>query len=233
VETPEGRNLLINGGSSVSALSDALGRRVSLLAPRLDWLILASTDEEQVQALPRVLPRYPPRNVLLAGDPGASFSSRDVVQWLDDQAIPITQAEKGELLDLGGGALLRVVDISTHGATLLISWNDFHMLLPIGAGVDTLGALQRGAGVGPVDVLSLAQSGFAPLAPPDWIGNLNPRLVVIDVAAGDTHKRPDQQTLENLAGRSILRTDVNGWIDVSTDGTEMWVLVQRQPESSE
>ncbi len=233
IQTPDGRHVLINGGSSVSALSDALGRRVSPLAPSLDWLILASTDENQVQALPRVLPRYPPQNVLLAGEAGASFSARDVVQWLDEHSIPIKQAEKDQLFDLGGGALLRVVDISTKGATLLVSWNDFHALLPIGEGLETLDALQMGAAIGPVDVISLADSGSAALTPPEWIDNLNPRLVVIDVAAGDPNKRPDKATLEVLAGRSVLRTDVNGWIDVSSDGTQMWVEVQRQPPSSE
>jgi competence protein ComEC len=233
IQTPEGRNILINGGPSISALSDALGRRVSPLAPSLDWLILASTEENQVQALPRLLPRYPPNNLLLAGDPGASVSSRAVVQWVDDHAIPITQADKGQLLDLGGGALLRVVNISSNGATLLLSWNEFHMLLPVGAGLDTLDGLQRGAAIGPVDVLSLADSGFAALSPSDWIGNLNPRLVVISVAAGDPKNRPNKATIKNLEGRSVLRTDVNGWIEISTDGTEMWVLVQRQPPESE
>ncbi|MGE5073448.1 MAG: ComEC/Rec2 family competence protein, partial [Anaerolineae bacterium] len=230
IQTPAGRNLLINGGPSVSALSDALGRRISLLAPSLDWLILASTDEQQVGALPRVLPRYPPQHVLVAGNPGSSFSSRTVVQWLDAQGIPITQADKGQLLDLGGGALLRVIDVSTRGATILVTWNEFHLLLPIGANLDTLDALKQGAAVGPVEVISLAQSGYAPLTPPDWIVNLNPRLVVISVAGGDDRGRPDKETLEALAGRSVLRTDINGWIDVSTDGNQMWVDVQRQPE---
>jgi competence protein ComEC len=233
VQTSGGRNLLINGGPSVSALSDALGRRVSPLAPSLDWLIMASTDEQQVASLPRILPRYPPQNVLVAGSPGASFSSRTVMEWLDGQSIPITQADKGQLLDLGGGALLRVEDLSARGATLLISWNEFHMLLPIGANLDTLDALQNGASIGPVDVISLAQGGYAPLTPPEWIQNLNPRLVVISVAPGDPDGQPDKQTLDALAGRSVLRTDVNGWIDVSTDGKQMWVNVERKPDTSE
>ena len=228
IQTPSGRNVLVNGGSSTSALSDALGRRLSPLSPSLDWLIVASTDEQQVAALPRILPRYPPQNVLLAGNPGASFSSRAVMEWLDGQDIPVTQAETSQVLDLGDGALLRVVDVSPRGATLLVSWNEFHALLPIGANLDTLQTLQNGAVIGPVDVLSLSQGGYAPLTPPDLIQNLDPRLVVISVAAGDLNNRPDKATLESLSGRSVLRTDRNGWIDVSTDGKQMWVVVERK-----
>jgi beta-lactamase superfamily II metal-dependent hydrolase len=39
---------------------------------------------------------------------------------------------------------------------------------------------------------------------------------------------PPQETLDALEGYSFLRTDRNGWIDVSTDGTEMRVEVERQ-----
>jgi competence protein ComEC len=230
IQTPSGRNVLINGGPSASSLSDALGRRLSPLAPELDWLMIASTDEQQMAALPRILPRYPPRNVLLAGNPGASFSSRAVMEWLGTQETTVTPAEKGQLFDLGDGALIRVVDVSPRGATLLITWNEFHMLLPVGANLDTLKALEDGAAIGPVDVLSLSQSGYAPLAPPQWIHNLDPRLVVISVSAGDLNNRPDKASLEALAGRSVLRTDRNGWIDISTDGKQMWITVERKPD---
>ncbi len=231
IQTPGGRNLLVNGGSSTAALSDALGRRISPLAPALDWVIFASTDEQQVAALPRILPRFPPKNVLLAGNPGASTSARAAMEWLDEQGTPIVDAEAGQLLDLGDGALLRVVDVSPRGASLLVMWNEFHLLLPIGANLDTLKSLENGAAIGPVDVLSLSQSGYAPLAPPEWIQNLDPRLVVISVSAGDVNNRPDKAALEALGGRSVLRTDRNGWIDVSTDGKEMWVNVQRRPNT--
>jgi hypothetical protein len=39
--------------------------------------------------------------------------------------------------------------------------------------------------------------------------------------------------MKNLEGRSVLRTDINGWIEISTDGNEMWVLVQRQLPDNE
>jgi competence protein ComEC len=233
IQAPGGRRVLVNGGPSTSALSDALGRRVSPLDPGLDWLIMATTEESQVAALPRILPRYPPRNALVAGNAGGSFSSQAAMQWLDDNSVPITQAKTGQLFDLGDGALIRVVDVSSRGATLLFSWDKFHMLLPLGANLDTLHVLHNGADIGAVDVVLLSESGYAPLSPKAWIDNLNPRLVVISVGPGDPDGRPDKDTLDALRGRSILRTDINGWIDVATDGTQMWVSVEREtPEGA-
>lgn len=227
IQTPTGRHVLINGGPSASSLSDALGRRISPVDRSLEWLILASTDENQVTSLPRILARYPPKNVLLGANEQASFSSRAVMEWLAAESIPVTQAEEGQVLDLGKGATLKVLNVSSRGSTLLIEWNGFRALLPIGANLDTLSELQNGNVVGPVNVLSLAQSGYAPLAPPDWAGNLNPDLVVLSVDAGDKNGLPDQETLDALKGRSLLRTDLNGWIEIMTDGKQMWVQAER------
>jgi competence protein ComEC len=228
IQTPTGRNILINGGPSASSLSDALGRRLSPLDHSLDWLILASTNENQVASLPRLLPRYPPKNVLLGGNEQASFSSREIMKWLADESISVTPAEEGQILDLGEGATLKLVDISSGGATLLIGWNGFRCLLPIGENFDTLDQLEFGNAIGPVNVLSLAQSGYAQLTPTDLIQNLNPQLTVLSVAAGDPDGLPDAATLDALAGRSLLRTDLNGWIEVKTDGKEMWVRVEKK-----
>ncbi len=228
IETPTGRNILIDGGPSTSSLSDALGRRLSPLDHNLDWLILASTNEDQVTSLPHVLPRYPPKNVLLGGNEQGSFSAREVMQWLADESIPVTRGEEGQTLDLGKGATLKIVNISSGGATVLIEWKDFRSLLPIGENFDTLDQLEYGKTIGHVSVLSLAQSGLAQLTPPKWIQNLDPQLSVLSVAAGDPDGLPNQGALDALAGRSVLRTDLNGWIEVKTDGKQIWIRVEKK-----
>ena len=78
IQTPGGRNILVNGGPSVSILSDGLGRRLPPLNRRLDWLIIASTQENQLSGLPRVVERITPSNVLWAGNVEASFSARNL-----------------------------------------------------------------------------------------------------------------------------------------------------------
>ncbi len=230
IETPSGKNILINGGPSLSSLSDALGRRVSPIDRGLDWLIVASTNDNQLSSLSRLLVRYPPKNVLWSGNQQASFSSRDLDKWLTDHSIPITQATQGQVLDLGQGATLKVLSVSPLGATLLIEWNGFRALLPIGENFDTLNQLEYGNGVGPVTVLSLSQSGYAPLSPVDWIDNLNPQMTVISVAADDKDGLPNQETLDALGSHALLRTDQNGWIEITTDGKEMWVQAEKNEQ---
>jgi competence protein ComEC len=232
IKTPSGKSVLINGGPSVTILSDELGRRISSFDRKLDWLVIASTDEEQVAALPRVLERYPPGQVLWSGNEQGSFSSRVLDEYLTLQSIPITIAEKDQSLNLGEGATLRVLAAGSRGSVLLIEWQNFRALLPIGMSFEALDELRNGASVGPVSVLSLADSGYAPSNPPEWIANLNPELMILNVAAGDVNGLPDGDVLESVKDYSLLRTDQNGWIEITTNGEQMWVDVQRNEAGS-
>jgi len=36
---------------------------------------------------------------------------------------------------------------------------------------------------------------------------------------------PSPETLEAVEGYTLLRTDLNGWIELTTDGEQMWVQV--------
>jgi competence protein ComEC len=234
IQTPSGGAVLVNGGPSTARLSDELGRRLSFLDRSLDWLVIASTDEDEVSALPRVLERYPPENVLWSGNVEASFSARQLDVWLVERGTPVRRAETGQRLELGDGAFIEVQAEGPRGSVLLIQWKDFRALLTIGVSADTLESLEYGNAIGPVDVLLLADAGYAPVNPPDWIENLNPQLTVLSVAAGDEFGMPSDETLEALGGYTLLRTDRSGWISVITNGSQMWVEAERQaPVESE
>lgn len=228
IETPSGKNILVNGGESVTTLSDQLGRKLSAFDRKLDWLIVASTDEEDVAALPRVMERYPPDEVLWSGNRQASFSAGALNEYLISQEIPITNAEKDQVLDLGDGAKLTVLTTGPSGAVLLLEYQNFRALLPVGMSFEALDELQYGESVGPVGVLLLADSGYAASNPEEWITNLNPELIVLSVSASDRNGMPDSEVLETVKDYAFLRTDLNGWIETSTNGAQMWVDVEKK-----
>ncbi len=227
VRTTSGRAVLINGGPSPSRLSSQLGRRLPMARRRLDTLIIASTQEAQVAALPRTLERFPPQAVLWSGREEASFSSRRLRAYLEEHRIPVALARPGTWLDLGEGAALRVLTVGPRGAVLLLEWGNFRALLPIGANFEALEELRYGEAVGEVSLLLLAESGYAPINPAGWLARLRPQVIVLSVAIDDVDGLPSPETLEAIEGYALLRTDRNGWIHISTDGERMWVEVER------
>jgi competence protein ComEC len=227
IQTPDGRNVLINGGPSASGLSDELGRRLPFFTRRLDWLIVASPDENDLSALPRVLERYPPENVLWSGNVQGSFSAQTLDKYFAQQGIPVSRAETGQRLELGDGAFIEVQAEGPRGSVLLLQYGNFSALLPLGLSEGTYEFIEYGNVIGPVDVFLLADAGYGPSNPPDIVENVNPQLVVLSVAAGDPDGLPAEEVLESLEGYSLLRTDRSGWISVITDGIEMRVEVER------
>jgi competence protein ComEC len=229
VQTPGGRNLLINGGPSPSQLSEALGRRLPLADRRLDWLVIAAPHEEDVAALPSLLGRFPPQNVLWAGPTHAVYASRRLWETLRLADLPLNAMQPGQALDLGDGASLRALSVGSRGAVLLLEWQNFRLLLPCGQDFESLETYHQGQDIGPVTALLLADSGYAPLNPPAWLAALRPQVVLLSVAVSNPLGLPSAETLQALDGYSLLRTDQHGWIELTTDGQQLWVTVEKSP----
>jgi competence protein ComEC len=228
IRTPSGRNLLLDGGPSATRLSDALGRRLPPTGRGLDWLVVAAPGDAQTLSLPQVLDRFRPAHGLWAGPTHGTYGTRELQAALVRAGISPESAMPGQSLDLGDGAVLRVLTVGSRGATLLLEWEHFRLLLPLGANLDDLESLEYGKAVGNVSVLLLGDSGYAPSNPPEWIDALRPQVVLLSVSAADKEGLPSPETLELLQGYTLLRTDRNGWIELTTDGKQMWVEVERR-----
>ena len=155
---------------------------------KLDVLVVASPREEQVAALPRTVERFPPSLVLWAGPPNLCRDSRFLQKTLAELHIPIVPAQIGQVLDLGDGARLEVLATGRLGATLLLIWENFRLLPPLGLDFEGMEDLSMGGDIGPVTALLLADSGYGPLSPPEWIANLNPQLILLNGATGEDIK---------------------------------------------
>ena len=228
IQSPNGRRVLIDGGPSPSRLSDALGRRLPPFTRSIDYLVIASPDEGNIAALPSIIERYPPGEVLWAGYPSINRSADRMRKTLKDIQVPILHAQDGHRLDLGGGVGIRVVRVNNRGAILMVEMGSFRAFLPLGITLEDMQALEMGRQIGEVSALLLAESGYAPANPPEWIDNLRPQVVLLSVAPDDPDGLPDAETLDAVSGYTLLRTDRNGWIHITTDGEQMWVEAERR-----
>jgi competence protein ComEC len=227
VQSPTGRYVLVNGGDSPSRLSDGLGRRLPLFDRRLDYLVVAAPGEEQVGALADTLLRFSPGSVLWAGPTAGNAEARFLQRTLSERGLPVVSAESGQILALGDGAQLEVLAVGSRGAVLLLEYGNFRMLLPVGIDFELFEALGGHPRLQEPSALLLADSGYGPSNPPEWIAALQPQVLLLSVAPGDFQGRPDPALLEALEGYTLLRTDRNGWIELATDSEQLWVQVEK------
>ncbi len=227
LRTPSGHTALLGGGAQPSLLSDALGRRLPPFSRRLDALVVASPYAEHLGALPEALPRFPPDAVYWLGPTHATREARALQDALRSQDVEPVPVQAGQSLDFGDGAALHVLAVTSRGGVLLLTCGNLRALLPFGLDANTLEQWQAGDGAPlPVNVLLLAGNGYAPLNPPEWVASLRPQVILLPV--GDNpYGLPDDDLLNALADYSLLRSDARGWIDLSTDGTRLWVRSAR------
>jgi competence protein ComEC len=228
IQTPVGRQLLINGGASTNKLSDALGRQLPFFERSLDWLVVADIDDEDLAGVSGNLERFTPKNVLWAGNTAGTRSAGELWAEIGTLPIPTSMMQVGQELELGDGAKLSVLAVNDKGAVLWLEWENFRMLLPMGVSADALNYLQDNSTMRKASALLLAESGYAPVNPPGLIGQLNPQVAILSVAPADRTGLPSPETLEVLEGYNLLRTDQNGRIEINTDGKQMWVEVERK-----
>jgi competence protein ComEC len=227
IETPDGRFVLMDGGESPLALGDALGRRLPLLHRRLDWIVVAGTRDEQVAGLAGVVERFSVGGALLAGHPGGSPYQR-LIETFHAQGVSITVAEKGMALDLGAGSWLRIVSVGARGAVLQVEHGNARLLLCSGADPEAIYAIMQANSIETVSAVLLAEGGCAAANPQPWLEYLNPWVTLISVEAGNRDGLPSAEVLDALAGRTVLRTDQHGWIELTSDGERLWVEVEHQ-----
>ncbi len=228
IQAPAGQRILINGGTGPAGLNQALGRRLPLVDRGLDLILITSTQQADLAGLPHAIENFPPQRVLWAVDPTASAASRQLSS--DLSGLLTYSIQVGQAFDLGGGATLALLSVGDkQGATLLLQWGTFRALLATGWSAsgkstpqDAYASWQQ-----PVNVLLMAGGGAAELNRPAHITLLHPQLILLSLPYHTQTNLPDDATLQAVQGYPLLRTDQNGWVEVSTDGKQMWVEAER------
>ncbi len=239
VETPDGHRILIDGGPSGQAVTEALGREMPFWSRSLDLVALTHPEDDHLTGLIEVLERYDVGEVLaspISTDTAAYEEWRRLIRQAD---VPYREARAGGMMELGGGATLRVLGpgpdalassrANDASLVLMVSLGEIDFLLAgdVGAkGEESL--LASDAGI-EAEVLKVAHHGSGASTTPAFLRAVRPAVAVVSVGEENRFGHPSSEVLERLAGRLVLRTDEHGTVRLSTDGERLWVDVERAP----
>ncbi|GAB4478750.1 MAG: hypothetical protein Kow0088_18910 [Anaerolineales bacterium] len=227
IQTPQGRYILINGGNSPSRLLEAIDRWLPLTNRHLDWVVLAGARQAQIGGIAELVERRRVENIWWAIPQGESSAASAIQRAAKEGDIPIISAQIGQSLDLGEGGQLSVIGLGERGAVFVLEWKRFRAFLPFGLDSELREEMLESGQLRPVSLWLLANNGSSWYNPTEFLYRLQPQLVWLSVAQGDWYGLPHAEIIARLAGFPLLRTDLNGWIHLQSDGEQMWVEVEK------
>jgi hypothetical protein len=222
VQSPGGGLVLIGGGSSPSHLKQVLGERLPIIRPKVDWVVAASPAQADLNALLGGIAPDRVERVLWGVDPSTNQTSRGVYLQFQDPSLPIVEMAEGHTLDLGDGILLEVLSLEDKGALLWLAWDNFSALIPAGK---VEGAWLKLPGA--PDVILLPDDTAVAGLPPSKLNVWAPSAILLPLKDSDRPIQGEQDLIKFLEGYPLLNTLDNGWVKVSTDGSQLWVETER------
>jgi competence protein ComEC len=239
ITTPAGRQILIDGGPSPTALAWRLGQELPFWDRSLDVLVNTHPDADHLAGLPPLLQRYQVEQVLVTDIGADSNLYREWESQLAEVKLNPLVSQAGTELSLGQGITATLLTpgpatasedkTNNHSIVLRLEWGRISFLLT----GDIEESVERNlvfsqAPLG-VTVLKSPHHGSKTSSSETFLAAVNPQVVVISVGAENEFGHPAPEVLKRYAehGIPVFRTDELGTVQFSTDGERLWVETGR------
>ncbi len=242
------RQVLVDGGPSPQAIALELGKKMPFWDRTIELVVLTHPDADHVSGLVEVLNRYQVKQVLY---PALDFESAIYNEWLslvEEKDIKCSIARAGQQIDLGQGALIKVLnpqvplltgtesDIDNNGVVLQITMGEVSFLLTADIMRPAeLALITRRADLTST-VLKVAHHGSATSTTAEFLAVVDPQLAVISVGEHNKFGHPTPEVMQRLEARIgsanicltyDARTGRHHSIEFITDGEKLWLRVER------
>ena len=238
IETPSGRQILVDAGGGGRRLSAALGDALPFWERQIDLLVITQPVHDHMDGLPTILGRYHFAAVMTNGTTG-SESLQPIWDMLAAQESLRVVARSGMRISIGDGVILTVLrapsgeptnpDDAGDPISLLISYGNARFLLP--GDLDAEGETALLAAGVPLDaqVLLVPRSGHRDSSSEAFLAAVTPQIAVLAVPTAGRASLPHAETLARLEALDLVlyRTDEVGTVEVISDGGHLWVQTSR------
>jgi competence protein ComEC len=238
IQSPDGRQIVVDGGPSPTALLYELGDILPFWDRTLDLVVLTHPDGDHITGLIPLLDRYQVVQVL---DAAQSEVAAEAAAWrarLAAAGVRRTFAQRGMTLPIGdltltvlnpGAAPLKgtASDDNNNSTVLRLDYGATSLLLTADAEADAEAAMLAAGLPLRADVLKVGHHGSQGATSARFVAAVAPRVAVIQVAADNTFGHPSPEVLRRLSASQVYRTDQHGRIEVVSDGKRMWVKTAR------
>jgi len=239
IETPSHHKILIDGGPSPQDITLELGRRLPFWDKDIDLVVLTHPQDDHLSGLIEVLRRYKVKQVLESSYPCDTANCKEWAKVIEEKKIKHSLAVAGQKIRLGSDIELEVIqpdepflrgtgsDMNNNSVVLRLVSGNASFLLTGDIEEEAEGKLLAQKAEVKSTVLKVAHHGSKTATSQRFLTAVDPQLTIISVGAENPFGHPHPETLARLADERVYRTDLQGTIEITTDGRRLWVKTER------
>jgi len=234
IQTPGGRQILVDGGKYSSLLLDQLGREMPFWDKEIDILLATHPDEDHISGLAGLFDRYQVEQFITNGEEEEESPAYEaMLQSAEVAQVPIHRALAGETVDMGDGVRLEILhpgpalskeQRNDNSVSIRLVYGDFSLLLT----GDAEGSAERTMMESGRPLQSLVYKaghhGSRSSSNRSFLRAVQPQIIIISVGEENRYDHPHPEMLERAEeiGATVLRTDELGTIELISDGHNTW-----------
>jgi competence protein ComEC len=240
IQTPGGRQLLVDGGRYPSATLDELGRQMPFWDRSIDLVIATHPDADHIAGLVEVMERYEVSQLITNGaDKASDTAYAAILEAAARRGTPVHAAQEGEMIILDEGVRLEILhsggsgsdDDRNDGSVVgRLTYGELSVMLTGDAETPAESDILQDGRPLRAMVLKAGHHGANTSSSELFLQAVAPGVVVISVGRENSYGHPHPAMLERAAaiGAIVLRTDELGTLEMASDGARIWWFAEHE-----
>ena len=233
IETPDGFEMLVDGGPNAAVLRE-LSKERSFFDREIDMVVTTHPDLDHIGGLVDVLKRYKVKTILRTENESEKTAAAAFAAAVQKENVKEILADAGQVIQLGASTTIQIFspagderqwESNTSSIVLRVLYGNTSFMLTGDAPqeiedylVETYGAQLDS------DLLKLGHHGSKTSTSDKWLDAVTPQYAIVSASLDNRYGHPHQDVMQRVFQRNIQtsHTGTDGTITFYSDGINVW-----------